>query len=164
MEYGEKSFERFFRSNYLPMFRMAFSLLENEEDAKHAVSQVFMMLWQNKPQIADKLMESYLRTAIHNECVHIQRKRMLRWEVEEESVHTLDSLMVEGSEESLHREVGEAIEDHLSEENKRILELHYGEGLSYAETAEEMGTSHSFVHHRVKKILKEMRTLFNRRK
>lgn len=163
MDYREKSFERFFRAHYLTMFRQAFFLVENEEDAKDAVSQVFFMLWRNKPQIADKSVDSYLQAAIRNECLHILRKRVLHHKMEGTG-DSVDLIPCEEPTETIQQDIQQVLDDNLSETNKRILELHYEKGLTYAETASEMGMSHSVIHKRIQKMLHELRTLFNHHK
>ena len=41
MDYSKQEFEHLFKDNYPHMYRMAFSLVENADDAKDAVNQVF---------------------------------------------------------------------------------------------------------------------------
>ena len=53
MNYSKQEFERLFKDCYPHMFRMAFSMVENADDAKDAVHQVFAQVWKQKPQIAD---------------------------------------------------------------------------------------------------------------
>ena len=54
MDYSKQEFERLFKDNYPHMYRMAFSMVENAEDAKDAVHQVFTQVWKGKPRVADK--------------------------------------------------------------------------------------------------------------
>ena len=63
MDYNKQAFEHLFKDNYPHMYRMAFSLVENADDAKDAVNQVFSLLWKNKPQIADDSIRGYLLAA-----------------------------------------------------------------------------------------------------
>ena len=52
MDYSRQEFEHLFKDNYPHMYRMAFSMVENADDAKDAVHQVFTQIWRGKPQVA----------------------------------------------------------------------------------------------------------------
>ena len=39
---------------------LAFSMVENADDAKDAVHQVFVQIWKRKPQVADDSIRGYL--------------------------------------------------------------------------------------------------------
>ena len=60
MNYGNKEFERLFKDNYPHMYRMAFSMVENADDAKDAVQHVYAQIWRNKPRVADDSIRGYL--------------------------------------------------------------------------------------------------------
>ena len=60
MDYSKQEFERLFKENYPHMYRMAFSMLENTDDAKDAVHQVFAQVWKGKPQIANDSIRGYV--------------------------------------------------------------------------------------------------------
>ena len=46
MNYSKQKFERLFKDSYPHMYRMAFSMVENADDAKDAVHQVFVQIWK----------------------------------------------------------------------------------------------------------------------
>ena len=52
MDYSKQEFERLFKDNYPHMYSVAFSLVENADDAKDAVNQVFTQMWRGKPQVS----------------------------------------------------------------------------------------------------------------
>ena len=84
MDYSKQQFERLFKDSYPHMYRMAFSLVENAEDAKDAVHQVFVKLWNGKPEIATESIRGYLLSATRNQCLHILRDRQLQRRLKEE--------------------------------------------------------------------------------
>lgn len=63
MDYNKQEFERLFKDSYPHMYRMAFSMVENADDAKDAVNQVFAQIWRRKPQVADDSIRGYLLAA-----------------------------------------------------------------------------------------------------
>ncbi len=50
MDYSKQQFKQLFRDSYPHMYRMAYSLVENADDAKDAVHQMFVRLWSGKPE------------------------------------------------------------------------------------------------------------------
>ena len=67
MDYTKQRFERLFKDCYPLMYRMAFSMVENADDAKDAVHQVFAQVWRNKPRIANDSIRGYLLAATQGE-------------------------------------------------------------------------------------------------
>ena len=63
MNYSKQEFEHLFKDSYPHMYRMAFSMVENADDAKDAVHQVFVQIWKRKPQVADDGICGYLQAA-----------------------------------------------------------------------------------------------------
>ena len=59
MDYSKQWFERLFKDNYPLMYRMAFSMVENADDAKEAVNQVFTQMWKGKPKVSDSQLRGY---------------------------------------------------------------------------------------------------------
>lgn len=84
MEYGKQEFEHLFKENYPHMYRMAFSMVENADDAKDAVNQVFAQIWKGKPQVARESVRGYLLAATRNQCLHLLRSRQLQRQMENE--------------------------------------------------------------------------------
>jgi len=118
MEYSKQWFERLFKDSYPHMYRMAFSMVEDADDAKDAVNQVFTLLWKGKPQISDNSVRGYLLAATHNQCLHILRQRQLRRQMEDELLRQTEASQNEEREELL-RELQQVIDDNLTEQTTR---------------------------------------------
>ena len=84
MDYSRQEFEHLFKDNYPHMYRMAFSMVENTDDAKDAVHQVFTQIWRGKPQVARESVRGYLLAATRNQCLHLLRTRQLQRQMEDE--------------------------------------------------------------------------------
>ena len=52
MDYTKQWFERLFKDSYPHMYRMAYSMVEDADDAKDAVHQVFAQIWKGKPKVS----------------------------------------------------------------------------------------------------------------
>ena len=156
MDYSKQWFERLFKDNYPLMYRMAFSMVENADDAKDAVNQVFTQMWRNKPKVSDDSMRGYLLAATRNQCLHILRQRQLRLQMEEELRRAEEESRDEEHEELL-QQLQQVIDQNLTEQDRRVLQLHYDEELTYAETATVLGISASAVNKHITRSLEKIR-------
>lgn len=156
MDYSKQWFERLFKDSYPLMYRLAFSMVENADDAKDAVNQVFTQMWKGKPQVSDDSVRGYLLAATRNQCLHILRQRQLRRQMEEELQNDEYERQDEEREELL-RQLQQVIDSHLTEKDKRVLQLHYDEEMTYAETATTLGISTAAVNKHITRSLAKIR-------
>ena len=156
MDYSKQWFERLFKDSYPLMYRMAFSMVENADDAKDAVNQVFTQMWKGKPNVSDDNVKGYLLAATRNQCLHILRQRQLRRQMEE-SLQCDESERQDEERQELLRELQQIINDNLTEQDKRVLELHYDEEMTYAETATVLGISTAAVNKHITRSLAKIR-------
>jgi RNA polymerase sigma-70 factor (ECF subfamily) len=156
MDYSRQKFEHLFKDNYPHMYRMAFSLVENADDAKDAVHQVFAQIWRGKPQISEDSIRGYLLAATRNQCLHMLRSRQLQRKMEEELQRETEETLSEEREELL-QQLKQVINDNLTEQDRRVLQLHYEEEMTYAETASVLGISASAVNKHITRSLARIR-------
>ena len=156
MDYSKQKFERLFKDNYPHMYRMAFSLVENADDAKDAVHQVFAQIWRGKPQISEDSIRGYLLAATRNQCLHMLRSRQLQRKMEEELQRETEETLSEEREELL-QQLKQVINDNLTEQDRRVLQLHYEDEMTYAETASVLGISASAVNKHITRSLARIR-------
>ena len=156
MDYSKQKFERLFKDNYPHMYRMAFSLVENADDAKDAVHQVFAQIWRGKPQISKDSIRGYLLAATRNQCLHMLRSRQLQRKMEEELQRETEEALSEEREELL-QQLRQVINDNLTEQDRRVLQLHYEDEMTYAETASVLGISSSAVNKHITRSLARIR-------
>ena len=126
MNYSKKEFERLFKDSYPHMYRMAFSMVENADDAKDAVHQVFVQIWKRQRQMEDEL-----------------RQDIAAGESEER--------------EELLQQLQQVIDKNLTEQDRRVLSLHYDEEMTYEETATVLGISASAVNKHITRSLEKIR-------
>ncbi len=157
MDYSKQKFERLFKDNYPHMYRMAFSLVENADDAKDAIHQVFAQIWRGKPQISEDSIRGYLLAATRNQCLHMLRSRQLQRKMEEELQRETEETLNEEREELL-QQLRQVINDNLTEQDRRVLQLHYEDEMTYQETASVLGISTSAVNKHITHSLAKIRT------
>ena len=156
MDYSKQRFERLFKDSYPHMYRLAFSMVEDADDAKDAVNQVFTQMWKGKPNVSDSQVRGYLLAATRNQCLHILRQRELRRQMEEELQREAEESSNDEREE-LMRELQQVIDDNLTEQDRRVLQLHYDEEMTYQETATILGISTSAVNKHITRSLAKIR-------
>ena len=176
-EEKEQQLERLFHNHYERMFRLAFALLHDNEEARDVVSDVFSKLWDKFSQeevpkksiskteaskesfLREETASAYLMRSVKNACLNIISKK--------KRDERLIKFLPLSNEESIRLEEPSRLEerwqatmdciDHdLSHQTAAVIRMCYGEGCSYRETAEELGISISAVN---KHIVKGLRTL-----
>ena len=157
MDYSKQEFERLFKDSYPHMYRMAFSMVENADDAKDAVHQVFAQVWKSKPQVADDSIRGYLLAATRNQCMHMLRSRQLQQQMEKELKTDIAASENEEREELL-QQLQQVIDDNLTEQDRRVLSLHYEDEMTYEETATVLGISTSAVNKHITRSLAKIRS------
>ena len=159
VSYDKKTFEQLYKSNYKQMYRFAYSLLEEAEDARDAVSQVFTQLWYRQPHLEEDCITGYLMAAVRNHCLNILRTRRQNAVIEAE-LQTEQHTQPEQERQELMNELARVIDEHLTEQDKRILSLHYDEEKTYTETAQLLGISPSAVNKHITHSLSKIRSIF----
>ena len=154
MNYSKQEFERLFKDSYPHMYRMAFLMVENADDAKDAVHQVFAQIWRNKPQVANNSIRGYLLAATL--YVLQQQIRELQRQMEDELRQDIASSESEEREELL-QQLQQVIDKNLTEQDRRVLSLHYDEEMTYEETATVLGISASAVNKHITRSLEKIR-------
>lgn len=162
MDYSKKEFEHLYKEHYPHMYRMAFSMVENADDAKDAVNQVFTQMWRGKPQVDEDSVRGYLLAATRNQCLHLLRSRQLQRQMEHDLRQDMPVSESEDREELL-QQLRQVIDENLTEQDRRVLSLHYEEDMTYNETAKVLGISAAAVNKHITRSLAKIRKYFNAR-
>jgi RNA polymerase sigma-70 factor (ECF subfamily) len=132
-----------FKKHILPMkdklFRFAFRLLQNVQEAEDAVQDVMAGIWAKRDQWGEwKSMEAYCMTATRNNCLdRIRRRRILA--VQEEKAGQVSSPDRDPYEKMMDKQMIQRIRqcmDVLPENQQQVVRLREMEGFSYNEIAE----------------------------
>ena len=142
------------------MYRMAFSMVEDADDAKDAVNQVFTQMWKGKPKVSEDSVRGYLLAATRNQCLHILRQRQLQRQLEDELQRNAEAIENEEREE-LMLQLQQVIDENLTEQDRRVLQLHYDEEMTYQETAMVLGISTAAVNKHITRSLAKIRKTLN---
>ena len=161
MDYSAQSFERLYKDSYRLMYRLAYSMVEDAEDARDVVSQVFTLVWHHKPKVEDGAERGYLLSATRNQCLHLLRHRERRQQAEQE-LRRQPPDTPSADQRELLTALRRAISEQLTEQDRRVLELHYDHEMTYHETASALGISPSAVNKHITQALGKLRLFFSK--
>jgi RNA polymerase sigma-70 factor (ECF subfamily) len=154
-----KQFENLINQHKDKLFRFAFSILKNSDEAKDAVQEVVLKLWKNR-HVLDKTknLESYCLNTIKNYCFDEIRKqkhrqefqKSIRYEENEENKVEYTDLI-----DSLKKEVC-----NLPEQQRIAIELKDFQGFEYQEISEILGLSINAIRANVSRGRKKLFEIF----
>jgi len=121
------------------LFRFAFRLLQNVQEAEDAVQDVMAGIWAKRDQWGEwKSIEAYCMTATRNNCLDRIRKRRVV-PVQEEKAGQVSSPDRDPYEKMMDKQMIQRIRqcmDVLPENQQQVVRLREMEGFSYNEIAE----------------------------
>ena len=74
----EQQFKELFLSEFGRMYKAAYILLGDEDEAKDAVQDVFAKLWDGTSPLKEESQRTYLLTCVRNRCLNIIAQRQRR--------------------------------------------------------------------------------------
>ena len=126
------------------MYRTAYSLLGNSQDAEDAVQEAFIRLWQKRDRVpVDEDLTAYCQMLVRNLCIDsLRRGRLAEADVMAEDVRVADGQSASSSleNEETVAQVAHAIHA-LPENQQRVVELHLMHDRSLSEIEQETGFS-----------------------
>jgi RNA polymerase sigma-70 factor (ECF subfamily) len=136
-----------FKARILPMkdklFRFAFRLLQNVQEAEDAIQDVMAAVWTKRGEWGQwKSLEAYCMTATRNNCVDRIRKRRV-WQDHDKALQIVSSAP-DPHEQMMSKEMVSRIRQSMTDlpENQQlVIQLREIEGFSYNEIAEVLDMS-----------------------
>lgn len=123
------------------LFGFAYRMLRNREDAKDAMQDLMMKLWNNRKTLETKgNIKTYCFTALYHDCIDRLRKRSrFRLVTGSDLIEIQDTVRIDRDFENsdLIRQIREAM-DNLPYKQKVILELRDFQEFDYEEIAKMM--------------------------
>lgn len=156
MRYSPSEFESIYHQFFPPAMKMAFSLLQNEDEARDIVQGVFLKLWESDVKIEHPL--GYIIRAVRN--ASLDRLKSL-----ETQKKIQNRLFLEPPPEDLDlnqrfEDVHLAIQSLLTVRERQIVEKVFTEGKSYKETAQSLEITISTVNKNIVSSLRKLRNHF----
>ena len=150
--------KRLFVQHYTKMYRVARTLLYDEQECQDMVSDIFESLLTGRVVLLPETEEQYLMTSVRNRCLKCIRHEEVRRH-SEELMPTNET--DESDEDERLTDIVEFVIGHLSGQEQRIFRLRFTEGCSYEEIAIQEGISKVAVWKHLSHVLNSIRKHFN---
>lgn len=159
-----KEFDHIYRKNFPGLFRLAFTMLHNEEDSRDLVNDVFANLLDNPPAGAIANIDGYLYRTVRNRALDIidHHKVIDRFR----HLYPIEMKMNEGYDyehDRLLRRVLDFLDSALTPSAREAMRLIFEQGKSYKETASQLGVSTAMINKHVVKSLRLLREKFTKK-
>jgi RNA polymerase sigma-70 factor (ECF subfamily) len=159
MQDRAQQFKELFLSEYGRMYKAAYILLGDEDEAKDAVQDVFARLWDGTTPLREESQRTFLLTCVRNRCLNIIARRRQNNELDE--LHEfVDSEKDDGE---LIAAINRYVDERLTPQTSRIIKMHYNEEQSYKDISSELGISLSAVNKHIVQGLRKLRSTFKNR-
>ena len=167
MKQKEQQFEQLFHSEYGRMYRLAYILLGDEDEAKDAVQDVFASLWDGTVELREESQRSFLLTCVRNRCLNIIAQWERHRKVETQIANTQDMEFPEPwqgrPDDELIEIIRHYIDGWLTPQTSKIIHMHFDDRKSYKEISSSLGISLSAVNKHIVQGMKKLRQTFNRK-
>ena len=156
--------EILFKTHYAAMFRLAMSLLYDEDESKDVVSDVFASLLGGGLAIRSDNARGFLLTCVRNSCINVIRHKQMRERFMKLYSNRAEPL-ADGPDDSLMlNELREYIDNQLPPLSRRIFTLRYLQDMTCQQVADAVGVSRVTVHHHLSQSMEKINTYFNNSK
>jgi RNA polymerase sigma-70 factor, ECF subfamily len=158
----EQAFELLFRMYYVRLCAFANKFLNDPEEAKEIVQNVFVKIWEGRDEIdPEDSLKSYLFKIAQN----LSLNKLRRNKVESRYTEIYKLVYIENQEFSAHESLlARELEEHISQsigklpgECRKVFELSRIEGLKYREIADTLNISIKTVEAQMSKALRSLR-------
>lgn len=157
---NRKDIESLFMTYYQQMYRLATSILYNEDESKDVVSEVFARLLGKDITLRKETEEAYLMMSVRNECRNVlERKHLHERFIHLLSIEATGPLRTENDvlrmEELMHY-----IREQLPPLSQQIFQLRYLQEMTCQEVANTLGISRQTVHVHLQQSIEKIRVFF----
>lgn len=153
--------EILFKTHYAAMFRLAMSLLYDEDESKDVVSDVFASLLGGGLAIRSDNARGFLLTCVRNSCINVIRHKHMRERFMKLYSNRAEPL-ADGPDDSLTlAELREYVDNNLPPLSRRIFTLRYLHDMTCQQVADAVGVSRVTVHHHLSQSMEKINAYFN---
>lgn len=148
--------QRLFKQHYAKMYRVARTILYDEQESEDVVSDIFERLLHGQTVLIADTEERYLLTSVRNQCF----KRLRHTSIPLGSNSYPEPADDSEVEDERMTDIDEFVASHLSAQEQRIFHLRFSGGSSYEEIAVAEGISRVAVWKHLSHALNAIRQQF----
>ena len=170
----KKDISSLFKAHYAKMYRLAVSILYDEDESKDVVSEVFTRLLRGNTQLRQDTAEAYLLSSVRNQCRNVMERKQVR-------ERFLRLMSAESVQPTNTDDEGQHMEELLRYVNKQlppltqqIFKLRFlnekpssggrrSEMMTCQEVADMLGISRQTVHSHLHQSVEQIRAFFNQK-
>ncbi len=157
----ERDIELLFRRHYGRMYNLARCILNDDDESKDVVSDVFTQILADGVVLMPGSEEGYLMRSVRNRSLNLIAHKSVKEKVAKLLLDDADAFLSEDADERLDR-VKLLIDNLEPPLRKRIFRLRYLQEKSYKEVAEEIGVSKVTVYNHISQALDWIRKQLNK--
>ena len=161
MQIKEQQFKELFLSESGRMYKAAYILLGDEDEAKDAVQDVFAKLWAGTIPLKEESQRTFLLTCVRNRCLNIIAHRQTKQEAIR--LLTSEAIASETYDDEIIEMVNRYVDEKLTPQTSRIIKMHFDEDQSYKEISNSLDISLSAVNKHIVQGLRKLRSTFKSR-
>ena len=156
--------EILFKTHYTAMYRLAVSLLYDEDEARDVVSDVFASLLDGGMAIRSDNARGFLLTCVRNGCINVIRHKQMRERFINLYSTKAEALADSPDDSMMLAELRDYIDTHLPPLSRRIFTLRYLQDMTCQQVADAVGVSRVTVHHHLSQSLEKINAYFSNNK
>jgi len=153
-----------FETHYMQMYRLARTLLYDEDESKDVVSEVFAQLLDARADLRAETAGAYLLASVRNRCLNRieHRKTVEKFAQLYAEEHALAQSPAE--DEQQLRDLLRYVDERLPELTRNVFRLRFLNDLKYEEIADRLGISKVTVYHHLSQSLALIHRFFQTKK
>lgn len=151
--------QRLFKQYYAKMYRVARTILYDEQESKDVVSDIFEGLLYGQTMLLPDTEERYLMASVRNQCLKRLRHEEVKHRMEE--IYLNESDLGSHADDERITDIIEFAVTHLTAQQQRIFALRFDQGCSYDEIAQSEGISKVAVWKHLSHIINTIKNHFN---
>lgn len=155
-----KDIEALFRQYYNRMYRMAVSILYDEQESKDVVSDIFGRLLVSDVKLLSGTVQHYLLMSVRNSCLKRIAQKTIRQRIAQHYVSEQQLAETPEKDELRLERMIEFAKTHLTPRERRIFKMRFLGGMKYEEIGEELGISRVAVWKHLSRITTIIREQF----
>jgi len=160
----KQKFEELFLSNYTSLFALGYQMCKDRELTKDVIQLLFADLWEKRDRLGKvDHWNAYLRKSFYRKMLAELKKQKRNYDITDQfaepSVPSYEELLINlQSQITQQRQLHDALEN-LPEQQRKMLQARFIQGMSYNEIAEETGKSKQTVYNQIFTAVKKLRNL-----